>query len=55
MNLPLTYNFCKTNKITLVNEVNTSIIHTCGSLKPTVLSSIQNLLLDNVEKRKAFR
>lgn len=51
MNLPLTYNFCKTNKITLVNEVNTSIIHTCGSLKPTVLSSIQNLLLDNVEKR----
>ncbi len=51
MNLPLTYNFCKTNKITLINEVNTSIIHTCGSLKPTVLSSIQNLLLDNVEKR----
>mgnify|MGYP001468273687 FL=1 len=51
MNLPLTYNFCKTNKITLVNEANTSIIHTCGSLRPTVLSSIQNLLLDNVEKR----
>lgn len=51
MNLPLTYNFCKTNKITLVNEANTSIIHTCGSLRPTVLSSIQNLLLDNVEKK----
>jgi len=51
MNLPLTYNFCKTNKITLVNEANTSIIHICGSLRPTVLASIQNLLLDNVEKR----
>ena len=51
MNLPLTYNFCKTNKITLVNDANTSIIHTCGSLRPNVLASIQNLLLDNVEKR----
>ncbi len=51
MNLPLTYNFCKTNKITLVNDANTSIIHTCGSLRPNVLASIQNLLLDNIEKR----
>ena len=52
MNLPLTYNFCKTNKIALINEANTSILHTCGSLKPSVLSSIENLLLDKIEKKK---
>lgn len=51
MNLPLTYNYCKTNKITLINEANKSIIHICGSLKPSVLSSIQNFLLDDVEKK----
>ena len=51
MDLPLTYNFCKTNKIALINEANTSILHTCGSLKPTVLSSIENLLLDKIEKK----
>ena len=47
MNLPLTYNYCKTNKIT----PNKSVIHTCGALKPAVLSSIENLLLDKVEKK----
>jgi general secretion pathway protein E len=52
MNLPLTYNFCKTNKIALINKANTSILHTCGSLKPSVLSSIENLLLDKIEKKK---
>ena len=51
MDLPLTYNFCKTNKIALINEANTSILHTCGSLKPRVLSSIENLLLDKIEKK----
>ena len=51
MNLPLTYNFCKTNKIALINDANTSILHTCGSLKPRVLSSIENLLLDKIEKK----
>ena len=51
MNLPLTYNYCKTNKITLINDANKSVIHTCGSLKPAVLSSIENLLLDKVEKK----
>ena len=51
MNLPLTYNYCKTNKITLINEANKSVIHTCGALKPAVLSSIENLLLDKVEKK----
>ena len=52
MDLPLTYNFCKTNKIALINEANTSILHTCGSLKPSVLSSIENFLLDKIEKKK---
>ncbi len=51
MNLPLTYSYCKINKITLINEANKSIIHTCGSLKPSVLSSIQDFLLDDVEKK----
>ena len=51
MDLPLTYNFCKTNKIALINEADTSILHTCGSLKPRVLSSIENLLLDKIEKK----
>ena len=51
MDLPLTYNFCKTNKIALINEANKSILHTCGSLKPRVLSSIENLLLDKIEKK----
>ena len=51
MDLPLTYNFCKTNKIALINDANTSILHTCGSLKPRVLSSIENLLLDKIEKK----
>ena len=51
MDLPLTYNFCKANKIALINEANTSILHTCGSLKPRVLSSIENLLLDKIEKK----
>ena len=51
MDLPLTYNFCKTNKIALINEANRSILHTCGSLKPRVLSSIENLLLDKIEKK----
>tara|TARA_B100000886_G_scaffold281591_1_gene205701 strand:- start:1169 stop:2611 length:1443 start_codon:yes stop_codon:yes gene_type:complete len=51
MDLPLTYNFCKTNKIALINESNTSILHICGSLKPRVLSSIENLLLDKIEKK----
>ena len=51
MTLPLTYNFCKTNKIALIKDANTSILHTCGSLKPRVLSSIENLLLDKIEKK----
>ena len=51
MDLPLTYNFCKTNKIALINEANKSILHTCGSLEPRVLSSIENLLLDKIEKK----
>ena len=52
MDLPLTYNFCKTNKIALINDANTSVLHTCGALKPKVLSSIENFLLDNITKEK---
>ena len=52
MDLPLTYNFCKTNKIALINDANTSVLHTCGALNPKVLSSIENFLLDNITKEK---
>ena len=50
MNLPLSYSYCKTNKIALVNDSCKSTIHICGSLKPSVLSSIQNLLQNDIKK-----
>ena len=50
MSLPLSYNFCKLNGITLVNDSNISKLHICGTLKPSVLSAIENLLLDEVVK-----
>ena len=51
MNLPLSYNYCKTNKVTLINEDKISTLHICGQLKPTVLASIQNLFLEKIEKQ----
>ena len=51
MNLPLSYNYCKTNKVTLINENKISTLHICGQLKPTVLASIQNLFLEKIEKQ----
>ena len=50
MTLPLTYNYCKSNRITLINDSNVSTLHICGSLKPSVLAAIENLLLDDVVK-----
>ena len=51
MTLPLTYNYCKSNRITLINDSNVSTLHICGSLKPSVLAAIENLLLDDVIKQ----
>ena len=51
MNLPLSYNYCKTNKVTLINEDEISTLHICGQLKPTVLASIQSLFLKKIEKQ----
>ena len=39
MNLPLSYNYCKTNKIALINEDNKSTLHICGLINPSVLSA----------------
>ena len=51
MNLPLPYSYCKLNKVTITNENNHSTLHVCGELKPIILSSIQNLFADSVEKK----
>ncbi|MAI03167.1 MAG: type II/IV secretion system protein [Gammaproteobacteria bacterium] len=51
MNLPLPYSYCKLNKVTITNENNHSILHVCGELKPIILSSIQDLFADTVEKK----
>ena len=51
MNLPLSYNYCKTNKIALINEDNKSTLHICGLINPSVLSAIQDLFLKDIEKQ----
>ena len=51
MNLPLSYNYCKTNKIALINEDNKSVLHICGLINPSVLSAIQDLFLHDIEKQ----
>ncbi len=51
MNLPLPYSYCKLNKVTITNNNNHSVLHVCGELKPIILSSIQNLFADTVEKK----
>ena len=51
MNLPLSYNYCKTNKIALINEDDKSLLHICGLLDTSVLSAIQDLFLNVVEKQ----
>ena len=51
MNLPLSYNYCKTNKIALINEDDKSFLHICELLDPSVLSAIQDLFLNVVEKQ----
>ena len=51
MNLPLPYSYCKLNKVTITNNNNHSVLHVCGELNPIILSSIQNLFADTVEKK----
>ena len=51
MILPLPYSYCKLNKVTLTNEKDHSILHVCGTLNPNILSSIQKLFKETVEKK----
>jgi len=51
MNLPLPYSYCKLNKVAITNENKHSTLHVCGELKPKILSSIQKLFEDTVEKK----
>ena len=51
MDLPLSYSFCKLNKVAITNDNNHSILHVCGELKLDTLSSIQSLFSDTVEKK----
>tara|TARA_Y100001936_G_scaffold82944_1_gene81611 strand:+ start:1754 stop:3202 length:1449 start_codon:yes stop_codon:yes gene_type:complete len=51
MNLPLPYSYCKLNKVAITNKNKHSTLHVCGELKPKILSSIQKLFEDTVEKK----
>ena len=51
MELPLSYSFSKHNKFTLTNNKSSSILHVCGNLNLSTLSEIQDLLLNNVERK----
>ncbi len=51
MELPLSYSFSKHNKFTLTNSKSSSILHVCGNLNLSTLSEIQDLLLNNVERK----
>ena len=51
MILPLPYSYCKLNKVTLTNDKDHSTLHVCGKLNPNILSSIQKLFKETVEKK----
>ena len=51
MILPLPYSYCKLNKVTLTNDKDHSTLHVCGTLNPNILSSIQKLFKETVEKK----
>jgi len=51
MILPLPYSYCKLNKVTLTNNKDHSTLHVCGTLKPNILSSVQKLFKETVEKK----